>query len=634
MCAVAGLIRHKGLAPDDPGVVVRMTGAQAHRGPDGAGYYNDRGVALGHRRLSIIDLSPAGAQPMSNEDRSVTVTYNGEIYNHRELREELIAHGHRFESRTDTEVVVHGYEEWGIEGLLEKLRGMFAFGLYNSRVGLLLARDRLGIKPLYYYTDIDAGLLLFASEVRALLASGCVPNDRDMNAVAGFLLAGSVAAPRTIVKGVSSLLPGHYMVCRREGITIRKYWDLNVVARGSGLARRSDVGRRPATPSREPGEGEAIGQVRALLQDSVSRHLVSDVPLGVFLSGGVDSGAIVAFASRARAGLPPLTTLTVTFDEHELSEGRETQELASRFHTDHHEVRVTRAEFVSELPKIFAAMDQPTNDGVNTYFVSRAARQAGLTVVLSGLGGDEVFWGYRHYRWLEGRGRWLARCPAPARKALTKGAALWGRVRGRDNWMRMEFLDGRASSRELYLLMRGFFPPRHVMDLLEIGSRDLAVAVEQQFDGLRPGTSDEAGGSGFNYIEFKRYLHDQLLRDTDVFSMAHSVEVRVPFLDHPIVEYAAGLRPALKMANGINKPLLVGAVDDPLLLSAGAAKKRGFAFPMDQWMKESNGELEEMATSANVLNPRAVRALWKEFRGNRLHWSRAWALSVLGATVQ
>jgi asparagine synthase (glutamine-hydrolysing) len=331
--------------------------------------------------------------------------------------------------------------------------------------------------------------------------------------------------------------------------------------------------------------------------------------------------------------MPPLTTLTVTFDEEEFSEGGETRALASRFHTDHHEIRVTRAEFVSELPKILAAMDQPTNDGVNTYFVSQAARQAGLTVVLSGLGGDEVFCGYRHYRWLEGGARWLVRCPSPARKAFSRAATLWGRLRGRDNWMRMAFLERRASSRELYLLMRGFFPPRHVMDLLEIGPRDLDAAVQRQFDGLRPNASDDASANGFNYIEFKRYLHDQLLRDTDVFSMAHSVEVRVPFLDHFVVEHAVGVGSALKMANGINKPLLVGAADDPLLLQAGRAKKRGFSFPMDRWMKASGDELEEMAVSGNLLNPRAVRTLWKEFRDNRLHWSRAWALSVLGATV-
>ena len=614
MCGIAGLVRHHGLAPDDVAAVTRMTAAQVHRGPAAGGIYQDARAVLGHRRLSIIDISAAGNQPMSNEDGTVWLTYNGEVYNHPELRSELLSLGHRFRSRSDTEVIVHGYEEWGVEGLLEKLRGMFAFGLYDARRGLVLARDRVGIKPLYYYTNQN-GLLLFASEVRALLASGYVPNERDVDAIAGFLLAGSVAAPRTIVKGVSSLLPGHYMVCREEGITVRRYWDLS------------------CSEPREPSEPAAMAHIRTLLDDSVSRHLVSDVPLGVFLSGGIDSGAVVALASLARSGMPPLTTLTVTFDEEEFSEGRETRALAGRFHTDHHEIRVTRAEFVSELPKILAAMDQPTNDGVNTYFVSQAARQAGLTVVLSGLGGDEVFWGYRHYRWLEGRARWLVRCPSPARKALARAATLWGRVRGRDNWMRMAFLERRASSRELYLLMRGFFPPRHVMDLLEIGPRDLDAAVQRQFDGLRPNASDDAGANGFNYIEFKRYLHDQLLRDTDVFSMAHSVEVRVPLLDHLVIEHAAGVNPALKMANGINKPLLVRAVDDPLLLRAGAARKRGFSFPMDRWMKASGEELEEIAVSGNLLNPRAVRTLWKEFRDNRLHWSRAWALSVLGATV-
>jgi asparagine synthase (glutamine-hydrolysing) len=614
MCGIAGLVRHDALAPDDPAAVVRMTEAQTHRGPDTGGYYRDHCVVLGHRRLSIIDVSTAGSQPMSNEDGSIWLTYNGELYNHPELRSQLVSRGHQFRSRTDTEVIVHGYEEWGVEGLLEKLRGMFAFGLYDSRLGLLLARDRLGIKPLYYHLG-PHGLVMFASEVRALVASGQVSNERDMDAVAGFLLAGSVAAPRTIVRGVSSLLPGHYMLCRPEGAIIRKYWDLGVVQGG------------------EPGAAEATERVRALLQDAVCRHLESDVPLGVFLSGGVDSGAVVALASRARAGVPPLTTLTVTFDEPELSEGPETEELAGRFHTDHREVRVTRAEFVSELPTIFAAMDQPTNDGVNTYFVSRAARQAGLTVVLSGLGGDEIFWGYRHHRRLGGAAGWLARCPSPARHALVRAAAAWGTVRGRDNWMRMAFLEDHTSSRELYLLMRGFFPPQHVMRLLGIGQQEMHATVERHFDGLNANAADQASATGFNYLEVKRYLHDQLLRDADVFSMAHSIEVRVPLLDHLVVEYAAALRPALKMSNGVNKPLLVGAVDDPLLFKAGAAKKRGFSFPMDRWMKDSGGGLEEMAVDGGLLDREAVRGLWKDFRAGRLHWSRAWALTVLAASA-
>jgi len=523
------------------------------------------------------------------------------------------------------------YEECGIDRLLDRLRTMFAFARYEPTRGLLLARDRLSINPPYYCETRDAVFGLFASEVKALLTSGLVPNVRDMQAVAGFLLTGSVPAPATIIKGVSCVPAGHYLDVRDRGVTARKYWDLNDVP-----------------PASAPAD---IEHVRALLQDSVSRHLMSDVPLGVFLSGGVDSGALVAFASRAMASAdtgvvqafrPAVTgsaaahlkTLTVVFDEIEFSEAAEAAEVARHFGTNHHQILITRSEFVSELPKILAAMDQPTNDGVNTYFVSRRARQAGLTVVLSGLGGDEVFWGYKYYRWLNGRGAWLASCPSAARHLLTKGASLWGRAQGRENLMRMDFLQSGASSREIYLLLRGFFPPQHVMNLLDIDRREVDGIVEHHFE-AGSGSSDISPASAFNRIELKRYLHDQLLRDTDVFSMAHSVETRVPFLDHTLVEYAASLGSAEKMGNGagINKPLLVGAVDDPLLLKAGTAKKKGFSFPMDSWMKDSADDLEDMAVGGNVLNRGAVKNLWKDFRAGRLHWSRAWALSVLGVIV-
>jgi asparagine synthase (glutamine-hydrolysing) len=461
--------------------------------------------------------------------------------------------------------------------------------------------------------------MLFASEVKALLASGLVPPDRDPDAVTGFLLGGSVPAPRTIVRNVASLMPGHYLVCGLDGaITTHQYWDLPHVERRD----RPEAGERTAVTTR----------VRSLLEDSVSRHLVSDVPLGVFLSGGLDSGAIVALAS-GRGEAERLTTLTVTFDEEEWSEADEARNVARRFGTNHREVRVTSGEFRKELPAIIGAMDQPTNDGVNTWFVARAAREAGLTVVLSGLGGDEIFWGYKHHRWIGHGGPWAMRCPSVARQALARAAAAWGRVRGQDNWMRMRFLAPRASNSELYLLMRGFFPPRHIMDLMGIGQADIDAAVERQFDGVRPLQAGGDGVGGFNYIEFKRYLHDQLLRDTDVFGMAHSIEVRVPFLDHPVVEYAARVRPGLKQANGVNKPLLAGAIGSRLLPRTGTAPKRGFSFPMDRWMKASSDELEEMATSGGILDPRAVGALWAQFRANRLHWSRAWALTVLGATA-
>ena len=406
MCGIAGLIRSEGLAPDDVGVVRRMTAGQIHRGPDADGIFSDTRVALGHRRLSIIDVSTSAAQPMSNEDGRVWLTYNGEIYNHRELRSELLARGHQFRSQSDTEVIVHGYEEWGIEGILERLRGMFAFGLYDSRRGLILGRDRMGIKPLYYFAP--PGALLFASEVKALAASGMVPNEREPEAMAGFLLAGSVPAPLTITKGVLCLPAGHYLVWKEGRIELRKYWDLKF---------------EPADPS-----GRAAGDLRAELEDTVARHLISDVPLGVFLSGGVDSAALVALARRV--GPSELKTLTVVFNEQEFSEGSAAGKIAKHFHTKHQEVLVTENDFRRELPAVLAAMDQPTNDGVNTYFVSKAAREAGLTVVLSGLGGDEVFWGYRHYRRLADGLRWLGRCPAPASRVLMdSAAALLGRLR-------------------------------------------------------------------------------------------------------------------------------------------------------------------------------------------------------------
>jgi asparagine synthase (glutamine-hydrolysing) len=602
MCGVAGLIRTEGSAVDDVLAVRRMMAAETHRGPDADGLYNDSRVVLGHRRLSIIDLSTNARQPMSNEDGTVWVTYNGEIYNHRELRAELVSGCHQFQSQSDTEVIVHGYEQWGIEGLLGRLRGMFAVGLYDLRRGLILARDRLGIKPLYYF--VSAGSLLFASEVRALIASGIVPKERDPEALAGFLLAGSVPSPLTITKGVRCLPAGHYLTWQDGSVAIREYWDLKFEPPNHTLHSATDL--------------------RAELEDTIARHLVSDVPLGVFLSGGVDSAALVALATRVR--LSELTTLTVVFNESELSEGRSASKVASHFQTKHQEVLVTERDFRRDLPAVFAAMDQPTNDGVNTYFVSKAARQAGLTVVLSGLGGDEVFWGYPHYRLLAGGFRWLGRCPTPARKMLVGSAAAVGRLRGKESWARLGYLSRRASSTEVYLSIRGFFAPGQVQRLLGIGPKEIQTTVEEHFGPAQP-----QGANGFNYLEFKRYMHDQLLRDTDAFSMAHSLEVRVPFLDHTIVEHAAHVLPSLKVANGINKPLLVHAVDDPLLLEAGARRKQGFSFPMDRWMKRYAGELEEMSKGVDGVDRTAVRELWKGFRGGRLHWSRAWALTVLGA---
>lgn len=607
MCGIAGLVRHDvSVNAGDAEGVKRMLAAEAHRGPDGEGFYRDNGVVLGHRRLSIIDLSEAGAQPMTNEDGTLRVTYNGEIYNHRELRNELIGAGHVFHSRTDTEVLLHGYEQWGMPGLLERLRGMFAFALYDSRRGLLLARDRLGIKPLYYCAAKD--IFIFASEVRALLRSGLVPEEHDRSALAGFLMAGAVPAPLTFIRNVRCLAAGHWAEWKAGALSVHRYWDLPCDA--------------PASLSNDAGE------LRAVLADAVERHLISDVPLGIFLSGGVDSAGLVALAGKIRREQGDrLTTLTVVFDEKEFSEAGAAGDIARRFETDHREVRVTSADFRREWPVFLAAMDQPTNDGVNSYFVSKAAREAGLTVVLSGLGADEVFWGYKHYRWLSWGGM-ISQCPAFLRRAAAGAGAQWGQLRGRDNWTRTAWLKPSGSSGRLYLTMRGFFAPDQVARLMDMTQAELDAAVEEHFG--HTGAAKAADGTAINYIEMKRYLHDQLLRDTDVFSMAHSIEARVPYLDHVLVERLWRTAPQFKLDKTMNKPLLVRAVGDEAVREAGQRPKRGFTFPMARWMKSAAPEMRELAETGELVRS-AVRECWSDFEQGRMHWSRAWALTVLGA---
>lgn len=632
MCGIAGLIRSGATARGDSAIghsaindaeiVGRVLAAEIHRGPDGEGLYRGQypggSVVLGHRRLAIIDLSSAGLQPMSNDDGSLHVTFNGEIYNFQELRAELTQRGHRFRTQTDTEALLHGYEEWGIEGLLDRLRGMFAFALFDARRGLIMARDRLGIKPLYYHAGRNSGadFLLFASEVKALMRSAIVPDESDRHALTGFLIAGAVPQPLTIVKAVRCLPPGHWAEWKDSGtggaLTIHKYWDL-------------------PWPPRRQDETESRG-LPVLLDEVVRQHLISDVPLGVFLSGGVDSAGLVALASRIRREEGnPLVTLTVVFDERQFSEASPAALVAQRFGTSHREIRVTENDFKRELPAFLTSMDQPTNDGVNSYFVSKAARQAGLKVVLSGLGGDEVFWGYKHYRWLR-PGGWASMCPAPLWSLLGAAGYQWGRLRGRDNWKRSAWLQSGGSSESVYLTMRGFFAPSQVARLMDLTQAELDEAVQEHFGALL--TDHKPDAASINYLEMKRYLHDQLLRDTDVFSMAHSIEARVPYLDHVLVERLWNTSPALKLNKRVNKPLLVGAIDDPSVLAAGSRPKRGFTFPMARWMKTCAPELREIAetgAAGRSLGRTAVRECWTGFSEGKVHWSRAWALTVLGS---
>jgi len=613
MCGICGYFSLEGaIGPEQADAVRRAASRLAHRGPDDAGFFSDANVALGHRRLAILDLSPDGHQPMANEDGTVWVAFNGEIYNFRELRETLEGAGHRFRSRSDTEVLLHGYEEWGIEKLLEKLRGMFAFALYDAaRRRLILARDRFGIKPLYYVRGPEDRWIAFASETKALVGAGLASTEIDRRALAGFLLFGSIPAPRTIRKQVRCLPAGHYIVISRGGdLAPRLYWNLEHAMARERLAPR-----------------ESLADT---LQEAIASHLISDAPLGVFLSGGMDSAAIAAVASRASAG--PLRSVTITFGEGGYNEAAAARAAAQALVTRHYEWQVTPADFLNAMPSFLAAMDQPTNDGVNTYFVSSAAHRLGLKVVLSGLGGDEVFWGYRHYSWLEGRVPWLKMLlalPRPLRRTVASASSLYGRATGQERWRRIDRLAANPTAGNAYFMARGFFSAAQAARLLGMSARELSGLVEEVV------VSDAgADGMGFNQLEMKRYLHDQLLRDADVFSMAQSIETRIPFLDHELVCRAAMLPAAEKRANGVNKPALLAAMPHPIVSAAAHRRKKGFTFPIGQWLAASLGPVREMAGQPDGVDAGEACRVFRAFEGGRLHWSRAWAMVVLGAAVR
>jgi asparagine synthase (glutamine-hydrolysing) len=646
MCGIAGIFTFDSAPSEtDARAVTWMLNAQAHRGPDDWGLlipqslasspdssevssafnrdhvrtYRSQvcapGVVFGARRLSIIDRSARGRMPMGDRRGRVWITYNGEAYNYRQLRAELNGPGSRFSSDTDTEAILRGYELWG-PGVLPRLCGMFAFAIFEAwpipRV--ILARDRFGIKPLYYYRDPER--LIFASEVRALLRSGLVPDEPNPEAVIRFLQLGSVPVPHTTVRGVQALPAGHCLIVEHRGSSSRRYWNL------------SDHRRPSTTAPRRLSHHEAIAATRALLEESLERHLISDVPLGVFLSGGIDSSALVALASRL--GDRPLTTLSIVFDEAAWSEARYARLVAARYRTDHREMLLKSQELFENLPRFFSDMDEPSVDGVNTYFIARAARAAGLTVVLSGTGGDEVFLGYDHLRKIraaEGLRQVLHSSPFWLRKGVVRGATRVADWRGQPGVEKLEYLE-RPTAENAYLLFRGLFSPREIVELLDI--------EEGEFLALGPllpavaGTRSQSLLDSFTVLEFQHYLQNQLLKDTDVMSMAHAVETRVPYLDHPLVEHVLRLPRRWKLAAGRPKPLLVDALGADLPREVWDRPKMGFTFPFAPWLKERAEELRAVSLERKFLQRRAIEDVWRRFKAGRLHWSRAWALVVLG----
>ncbi len=575
MCGIAGIIA-TGQAPPviDEAELGRMADAMVSRGPDGSGRWvsADRKVGLAHRRLAIIELSEAGAQPMVDDETGCVITFNGEIYNFGELRADLERRGHRFRGHSDTEVLLRSYIEYG-DAFLPKLRGMFAFAIWDPRrMVALLGRDPLGIKPLY--VSSSGGVVRFASQVKALKAGrGDIDTGLEPAAAVGFLLWGYVPEPFTTCRGIRALPAGSCAIIDSRGLSApRRYWSL----REEILAAEAK-----ALDPRHEAEPQALRQA---LEDSVRHHLVADVPVGVFLSAGIDSTAIAALAASIQDPRP-VQTLTLAFDEFRGSahdEGPIAERIGRLLKTDHRTVLVRQADFEAEAERALLAMDQPTVDGINTYFVSKAAHEAGLKVVLSGLGGDEIFCGYSSFKTIPAhvrRARSLSGLPwlgSAVRRATGPLLRLTSKPKAAGL---LEYGDDFASS---YMLHRCLFMPWELPsivdpDLLAPGLQalDTLPRLRREIEGIRnPMLSITA-------LEAGNYMRDQLLRDSDWASMAHSLEMRVPLVDSHLLRRILDMRAA-----GIDcsKSAVCRSASPAALAVIASRKKTGFGIPVTRWM--------------------------------------------------
>jgi asparagine synthase (glutamine-hydrolysing) len=614
----------------DEGTLGVMAAALAHRGPDDEGVKvlphagaEDLSLGLVHRRLSIIDLSAAGHQPMRDDETGNWIVYNGEIYNHRELRTELEHLGCTFQGRSDTEVILKAYGRDGT-ACLDRLRGMFAFAIWDARhEQLFLAVDRFGIKPLYA-SEVD-GLFVFASELRALLRSRQVRPEVEPRAVESFLAYGTVQAPLTMAKDIYALLPGQALVYSVKNHSTRRftYW-------------------RPAPPAVQAGAvppAQVIARMREILADSVEQHLVSDVPVGLFLSGGIDSSAVVALANQRHAGA--LQSFSVNFAEERFSEQRYSDLIASRYCHNHTRIRIAEDDLAGVLPGALQAMDQPTIDGINVYTIAQAVRRAGIKVVLSGQGGDEVFGGYPSFRQVP---QILAVQAALGHlpRACRAGAGNVVDLLLRQRWLGSKIAQLVRSAPDRlasYLVFRQLFSPRSRARLLrDRRDADLVNGVPAQVvEDLQTEIRGLDVFSCLSVLELRLFMANTLLRDGDFMSMAHSLEIRVPLLDHRIVEFVFGAPFALKSARDMPKPLLVRALGDLLPAEIWQRRKMGFTFPWDLWLRERlRPQVEELlhrfpADNALGLDMANCRSVWERFRAGApgVSWARAWALYVL-----
>ncbi|MEO1212268.1 MAG: asparagine synthase (glutamine-hydrolyzing) [Bacteroidota bacterium] len=598
-------------------VLERMTERMQHRGPDAAGHFVEKGIALGHRRLSIIDLSDAATQPMHDKSGRYTIIYNGEVYNYQEIRVELALS--ETQSQSDTDVILAAYAAWGPD-CLKKMNGMFAFAIWDKvEHELFIARDRLGIKPIYY--SIQNNQLIFASEIRSLLASEMVPALLNHKALPEYLKYYSVNSPNTLLKDVYMLPAASFGIWKHQELKLEQYWDL---AENRNLPEYVD-------------QNEVKEHLYQRLRAAVSKRKIADVPLGAFLSGGIDSSAVVGLL--AESSEQPIHTFSIVFDEKQYDESYYASLIAKKFKTEHHPIKLKPEDFLTELPEALDAMDHPSGDGLNSYVVSKATKNEGFTVALSGLGGDELFAGYpvfKRYQKLKRLGMYAV--PHMIRSGI--GAGISSLYNSHKSARLQEILAiEKPDFSELYPIFRKIHDDKEIDGILKDAQKEnstLATFLKetslQKVERL-PLFSQVSVG------EMMTYTQNVLLRDTDQMSMASSLEVRVPFFDHELVEYALAVPDKLKEPD-YPKKLLVESLGSLLPAEVVHRPKMGFVFPWALWIRESMKDFCEQhiqsLASKKFISGEYLLDKWNRFLagGKREHWMKVWMLVMLNVWLE
>lgn len=608
MCGIVGII---GDFSRDK--IVQMADSISHRGPDDVGFFYDQNLALGFRRLSIIDLSMNAHQPMTSKDGKFTIVFNGEIYNYKELREELRVKGHIFKSNSDTEVLLNGFIEWR-HLIVEKINGMYAFGIWNKETSeLFLARDRFGIKPLYFYHDPESNQFLFSSEIRAFLYSGIIPNKLSKTALFSYLSTGSVKQPLSIIEDVKTLLPGQYMVFSKGKITFKTYWNKRCKQQqfnGKDLINKLDI----------------------ILKTVIEDQMVSDVPYGLFLSGGIDSSLILSYMSEQKN--ENVETFSIGFEEglskyNEIYISRKTAEI---FKSNHHEIIINSKNIIEELDDFINSLDQPSYDGLNSFFVSKNTKKF-VTVALSGLGGDEVFLGYNHQIKSYQR-KQLFKAISPFKGIIKKTLQM---ISSNDNIYEKNIINNlRNIFGDDYNLFQNYY--NHFFTIFSQYELNYLINDKTIF----PPDSEYVNINMMDIIlnnDLNEYMRNTLLRDIDAVSMYNSLEVRVPFLDNRVIDFAFELPFEYKY----DKHLGGKAILKKLLLKRNNSlsylllnKKRGFVFPLEIWLKKYFKQLvyknllEEPPPLFNIFNSKYLKLLVDNYySGQNINYMKIWSLFVL-----